>query len=191
MADRVSAGIELAFDPATERRISDLWLTLEAAGLETLASAGHRQARPHLTVTVSTWLDLPAVRQAVSAVPWPDPLTIDLTSVGRFPSGPLWLGAVVTEELLAFHHAIHRALDDAGIVGWPYYRPGWWTPHCTLAMTVPDEFLAVATRLALATLPISGSLVAADLVRHTTTAATYDPLLPLPAAATAPMDLGD
>ena len=90
MADRVSAGIELAFDPATERRIRHLWLTL----------------------------------------------------------------------------------------GWPYCRPG-----CGLAV--------LPARLVDAALPISGSLVATDLVRHTTSTATYHPLLRHPAAPPVRMDLGD
>src|SRR6266540_7436199 len=46
-------------------------------------------------------------------------------------------------------------------------------------------------RLVDAALPISGSLVATDLVRHTTSTATYHPLLRHPAAPPVRMDLGD
>ncbi|MGH3727134.1 MAG: 2'-5' RNA ligase family protein [Micromonosporaceae bacterium] len=176
MAERVSAGIELAFDAETETRIRELWTRVEAEGVAPLASHTHAQHRPHLSVTVADWLDVTVVRDALAALPYPTGLPVDLRCVGLFPGGVLWLGPVVTEELLTLHHEIHRALDRAGIVCWPYYRPGRWMPHCTLAMQVDDHLLGAAARLASDALPISGQLVGMDLVRHTTDAAEYHPL---------------
>lgn len=176
MSTRVSAGIELAFDPDTEDRIRQLWYRLEDAEVTTLASHTHRQHRPHLSVVVADWLDLDEVRDALASVVCPLPLPVTFESAGLFPSGVLWLGVVVTHALLDLNLAVHRALDQAGIVGWPYYRPGHWTPHCTLAPHVAADVVESASRLALGALPFTGWIVASDIVRHTTELAEYHPL---------------
>ncbi|MGH3660890.1 MAG: 2'-5' RNA ligase family protein [Micromonosporaceae bacterium] len=125
---------------------------------------------------VADWLEVTAVRDATAAVAWPGPLPVQFSFVGHFDTGPFWLGVVVTRELIDLHQAFHDALNAAGVASWAHYLPGRWTPHSTLAMRVTDEQLAPASKLALAALPISGRIVAADIVRHTTTAAEYLPL---------------
>jgi 2'-5' RNA ligase len=46
----------------------------------------------------------------------------------------LFLGPVVTEELLALHRHFHDAFASfAGSCG-EHYRPGLWVPHVTLAI---------------------------------------------------------
>lgn len=176
MADRVSAGIELAFDALTEQRLRDLWLRLEEAGVATLHTHTHRQHRPHLTVTATDWLDIAAVRDAVASLPAWTPLPLRLSYVGMFPEGVLWLGPVVTGPLLDLHREIHQALARAGIDTRPYYPPGRWTPHCTVSPDVTPEQLPIAVSMIGASLPVSGHVVALDLVRHTTEDAEYHPL---------------
>jgi len=40
---------------------------------------------------------------------------------------------------------------------WPYFEPGAWTPHVTVAWNLTADELAVAVPLALAHLPITGA----------------------------------
>jgi uncharacterized BrkB/YihY/UPF0761 family membrane protein len=47
--------------------------------------------------------------------------------------GALFLGVPATAELLAFHADVHAALAGQLVEHWPYYLPGSWVPHCTLA----------------------------------------------------------
>jgi hypothetical protein len=56
--------------------------------------------------------------------------------------GELVLAAVVDNELLAVHTAVHDAL--AGRVRGPVaaYLPGAWLPHCVLALSGPVEAFA-------------------------------------------------
>jgi hypothetical protein len=53
-----------------------------------------------------------------------------LHTLGTFPGreGALFLGVVVTAELLAFHAEVHAALAGRAIGHWPYYQPGSWVP---------------------------------------------------------------
>jgi 2'-5' RNA ligase len=55
--------------------------------------------------------------------------------LGTFPGGEgaLFLGVQVTAGLLAFHAQVHAALGGEPVKHWPYYQPGNWVPHCTLA----------------------------------------------------------
>jgi hypothetical protein len=81
MSTRVSAGIELVFDPDTEHRVRQLWHRLEDAEVPTLATYTHRQ---HLSVVVADWLDPDVVRDALVSVVCPIPLRVTLESVGLF-----------------------------------------------------------------------------------------------------------
>jgi 2'-5' RNA ligase len=49
----------------------------------------------------------------------------------------LWLAPEPREALARMHQAIHAAIDPA--LCRPHYRPGAWTPHCTLGMRIRDE----------------------------------------------------
>ena len=180
MADRVSVGIELTFDPDTESRLRKLWQRMEDAGVPTLARHTHRQHRPHVSVAVADWIDLAVVRDAVASVTPPPRIPVQLTSVGMFPGGVMWLGVVMTQELMDFHRAVHDQLHGVGVVSQAYYRPGRWTPHCTLAPLIGEEHVSRAFRVALAELPLSGWLVGAWLARHTADAAEYHPMLTFP-----------
>jgi 2'-5' RNA ligase len=61
--------------------------------------------------------------------------TLHLYVLGTFPGreGALFLSVPVTAELLAFHAEVHAGLAGQSVEHWPYYQPGNWVPHCTLA----------------------------------------------------------
>jgi hypothetical protein len=61
--------------------------------------------------------------------------TLHLYVLGTIPGsvGALFLGVRATADLLAFHADVHAALAGQAVEHWPYYLPGNWVPHCTLA----------------------------------------------------------
>ncbi|QUG99780.1 2'-5' RNA ligase family protein [Saccharopolyspora erythraea] len=134
----------LFFDDSAEEAVRALWKRLEAAGVPSLASRGHRRHRPHVTLAVAGRIPEGArrdLRAELSLLSVPD---LWLYTLGTFPSDEsvLLLGAVVDTELIAVHSAVHDVL--AGKVSAPsaYYFPGAWIPHCTLAIGITGAELA-------------------------------------------------
>ena len=71
--------------------------------------------------------------------------------LGTFPTPgvAVFAGPVVTRELLALQCEVDGLLE--GCCNWPefeYYRPGYWIPHCTLAMEFDQDRLNEALEIA-------------------------------------------
>jgi 2'-5' RNA ligase len=75
----------------------------------------------------------------------------------------LFLGAVVTGDLLALHARVHQALADQPVTRSPYYLPGQWTPHCTLAQDLTGGQLAAAIQLLRHYQPITARISSAGV----------------------------
>jgi 2'-5' RNA ligase len=60
-------------------------------------------------------------------------LPVTLGAIGIFPGDPtvIWLAPVATEQLLARHAELHKALSPLHVH--PHYAPGSWIPHVTLS----------------------------------------------------------
>jgi len=133
------------FDAAAEKRLKDLWETLEQAGVE--SSLLPMGARPHLSLAVFEEIDEKRLCAELKrfAETFTD-LTVNLHSVGAFPGehGVVYLTPGVTPELLALHAGFHTVLDRMGIPSVREYRPGDWVPHCTVAMDLPLDQVSIA-----------------------------------------------
>jgi 2'-5' RNA ligase len=126
--------LEMYFDDEADAAVRELWQRLTDAGLPSLAIRTHRRHRPHVSLAVAESLadaDLAPLRSVLVAH---QPI-LQLYVLGTFPGegGALFLGVRVTAELLAFHAQVHAALGGQPVEHWPYYQPGNWVPHCTLA----------------------------------------------------------
>jgi hypothetical protein len=64
---------------------------------------------------------------------------------------------VVTPEFLDEQRRVHSAVAPHAQQPWPYFEPGAWTPHITLAWSLTPDELAVAVPLVLAQIPIAGT----------------------------------
>jgi 2'-5' RNA ligase len=122
------------FDDEADAKIRGLWSRI---GVE------HRHP-PHLTYAVAGTIG-PKVRAALRddlSRLWLPDLWLQTLSAFATSENVLMLGAVVDNELLAVHSAVHDVL--AGKVKNPsaYYLPGNWVPHCTLAGGVSGEQVA-------------------------------------------------
>ncbi|WBL80038.1 2'-5' RNA ligase family protein [Bradyrhizobium xenonodulans] len=98
--------------------------------------------RPHLTFAI---YDSPAADEKaawdvmLAATSGQTQLRIRFKRIRWFEGSPLvlWAEPEVDETLARIHAAISAAIDPAHCR--PHYRPGAWTPHCTLGTAVADE----------------------------------------------------
>jgi 2'-5' RNA ligase len=165
----VAHALEMYFDEEADAAVRRLWLRLADAGLPSLATRTHRLHRPHVSLMVAESLagaDLARLRPVLRA----RRPAVRLYILGTFPgrNGALFLGVPVTAELLAFHAEVHAALADQPARHWPYYLPGNWVPHCTLAEGLSDDEAGQAFALLYGHEPIM-AMVAAVGIKDTTT----------------------
>jgi hypothetical protein len=152
------------FDESADAAIRRLWQRLADAGLPSLAVRTHRRHRPHVSLTVAESLaaaDLAPLRPVLAA----HPPVLHLHVLGTFPGseGALFLGVTVTADLLAFHAAVHAALAGQPVEHWPYYLPGNWVPHCTLAEGLDEAQAAGAFGLLLGYEPITATVTSTGI----------------------------
>ena len=138
---------ELYFDEDGEAAVRGLWDALEAAGVGSLATAGHGRHIPHLSLTVCDEMDVDAAAAGLQAVASGYPsLIVDLSHVGVFAgeANVVFAGVTLTDELLGLHALCRKALSPVSSSTWDHYLPNRWVPHCTLAMPVPRDKVGAA-----------------------------------------------
>lgn len=160
------------FDDGADAAVRKLWQILADAGLPSLATRTHRRHRPHVSLTVAESLagaELDSLRSALMAR---RPL-LHLYVLGAFPGsvGALFLGVRATADLLAFHADIHAAVAGQPVEHWPYYLPGSWVPHCTLAEGLGKAQAGEAFGLLYGHEPITAA-VSATGIKDTVTGST-------------------
>jgi 2'-5' RNA ligase superfamily len=156
--------LEMYFDDQADAAVRRLWQLLADAGLPSLATRTHRRHRPHVSLTVAESLagsDLAPLRSVLMA----HQPTLHLYVLGTFPGsgGALFLGVPATAELLAFHAGVHAALAAQPAAHWPYYLPGRWVPHCTLAEGLDQAQAGRAFGLLYGCEPITATVSAAGI----------------------------
>lgn len=126
--------LEMYFDDQADVSVRSLWQLLTDAGLPSLATRTHRLHRPHVSLAVAESLASAELAPLRSALKAHQP-TPRLYVLGTFPGseGALFLGVQASADLLVFHAEVHAALAGEQVEHWPYYLPGNWVPHCTLA----------------------------------------------------------
>lgn len=99
---------------------------------------------PHITLAIAEYADERSVGRLIDQVASESaPLQVTFDSIGVF-SGPdyvLYLAPVVTHDLLSFHTKLHRELEPYSKDQSPYYLPGRWVPHCTIASEISQTAL--------------------------------------------------
>ncbi len=150
----------LFFDTSTEAVIKSAWKELADTGI---APYMYQSAnRPHLTLAIYQYLDLATCEQQLkSFAPKTDPLPVGFQHLGIFPTIPatVFLGATVTVSLLELHAQIHESLHPISTDSNPYYLPGKWIPHCTVALELEPRLIAQALEIGLQiSLPLHGEI---------------------------------
>jgi 2'-5' RNA ligase len=162
--------IELRFDrPLCERMLE---LRRGVMGLGIAPGLLDGLGEPHLSLAV--YDDEGAVEpealvrivDRLAAQEWT--VAIAFPSIGLFPTEEkvLFLAPVVAPELLQLHRQYHALAANLGISCRPYYLPGRWVPHCTLATLLPTaEMLDAIEHLWRNWQPLLGTLRTLAVIR--------------------------
>ncbi len=142
--------IELYFDRETEKRVSQLWDELAAQDVSAvLPSIG---SRPHISLAVLNDVVPSALENVLRQTALAgEPIELNLAAVGTFPTaeGVVFLAPSMADGLIELYREVYRNIQELGLPVNPYYRPGRWVPHCTVASDVSRPLLYRATEITL------------------------------------------
>ncbi|MBD8022328.1 2'-5' RNA ligase family protein [Microbacterium gallinarum] len=132
--------VELVPDAAIEAAVRDDWARLERAELPNSGRNPSPSNRPHITLAVRDELVAGVVRGAEERLPLP----LELSGILLFPRRR---GVVVARHVVVSGAllALHREIADRLGAPPPRYANtsvGRWTPHVTLARSVPSADVA-------------------------------------------------
>ncbi len=149
--------VSLWFGEGAEAQVRDIWQRLADAGLGTFAGG---PVRPHVTLAHGLELDVEAftavLRGKLEAQP---PFDLTFMGSGIFAdSGLLYLTTRMTEALWTLHREVAVLAERQGGGSSLYYRPDFWTPHCTLALNLTPETMIRAVSVCQGTTLISASV---------------------------------
>lgn len=143
--------LSLSSRNASAAAITSLWDQMSA--FEDVPSMRTLNYPPHITFAM---YDAPGVTEELAIAVMRriaqgrTAIEIGFDRISHFPGSPLvlWADPDPKQTLFEMHRQIHADIDPA--LCRPHYRPGSWSPHCTLAMrTLPErtaEALAFAGR---------------------------------------------
>jgi 2'-5' RNA ligase len=125
--------VEMFFDENADRLVRKLWDGLARAKINSFMIDGGYD--PHITLGVFEGYTSPAFEDEFRAFSKRSALPLKFDCLGIFPQpeGVIYLGAVVTEQLLSVHREFQTRFSGLMSGVRPYYLPGNWIPHCTLA----------------------------------------------------------
>ncbi|MET4389900.1 2'-5' RNA ligase [Bradyrhizobium sp. F1.4.3] len=136
----MALAINIRADNQSANEIERLWDQVAAFEVEpSMRALGYR---PHVTFAIYDGLAIDeqtAWDAMQAAVAGETQLRIEFKCIRWFEGSPLvlWAEPAVNETLTRIHGAISAAIDPAHCR--PHYRPGAWTPHCTLGTGIADE----------------------------------------------------
>jgi 2'-5' RNA ligase len=126
--------VEMFFDESADKRVRDVWDDLARAKVtSSMIDGGYR---PHVTLGVFEGYTSPEFENEFRLFTGKHgAFLIKFDYVGIFPrpEGVVYFGAVVTGQLLSIHGEFTRHFAPLMMGIRPYYLPGSWVPHCTLA----------------------------------------------------------
>ncbi len=110
-----------------------------ASALEASSSIRALGYPPHLTLARYAGSSPDRLSEAFAIFAEERPIALTFDRVGLFDVHPLvlWLSPRSDRRLIDLHARIHEIVGPA--LCDPYYRPGQWTPHLTLATAIPVE----------------------------------------------------
>ena len=178
----MAIAISAWFDPLTEARVRDIWQALHERNLCSTLHVG--PYRPHMTLGVYQQLDsLPALTLALRQLTEQTAgFDCRFSSLGLFVNERpvVFLAATASEALSSLHVQVHQVLARYGRNPVAHGLPNYWTPHCTLALSLERAKLTPVLDYLLALdLPIVGQINRLGII-ETPTEVELDefPLLP-------------
>jgi 2'-5' RNA ligase len=135
----MAIAINIRADESSASEVERLWD--QVAAFEDEPSMRALGYRPHFTFAV---YDSPEIEERAAweamlrAVNNESQLRIEFRRIRWFAGPPLvlWAEPTTDQALARWHASISATIDPAHCR--PHYRPGAWTPHCTIGMRIAD-----------------------------------------------------
>jgi 2'-5' RNA ligase len=136
----MALAINIRADDASASEIERLWD--QVAAFEDEPSMRALGYRPHFTFAIydSPEIEEKTARDAMLRASVNETqLRVEFGRIRWFAGPPLvlWAEPTANEVLARWHASITAAIDPVHCR--PHYRPGAWTPHCTLGTRITDE----------------------------------------------------
>jgi len=158
--------VEMFFDENADKLVRQVWDDLARAKVNAFMIDGGY--RPHVTLGVfegytspefESELRLFTEKRGVFSIKF------DYLGVFPRPEGVVYFGAVVTGQLLSIHGEFARHFAPLMMGIRPYYLPGSWVPHCTLAYGLSMAAIpSVVEQCSRVTLPLAAQVRQIGLV---------------------------
>jgi hypothetical protein len=162
MANTMNCGAALYFDPQTDAAIRGVWQQIDDAGLP--SNMLKFNYPPHMTVLTCEEADIDGLRPLlVDFIASYPPVPVRFHSVATFNAegGIIYLAPVTDLPLLNLHASLWELISPHTRNSNLLYAPGYWVPHITMNMEVPEEKIgAVMDALLRADLPREGLFTA-------------------------------
>lgn len=134
--------IEAIFDRKTEEEIYSFWRELKETGLDDsmIRIPGNR---PHISLGLFHGVEritfLEAFREFAKEV---KPMSVHFDSVAVFPTtNTVFLSPLPSQSFHRAHDRLYQVLSQFASKGDAHYKKEQWMPHCSIAISVPDEVL--------------------------------------------------
>jgi 2'-5' RNA ligase len=130
----MNCGAAFIFDPQTEAALRAAWQAVADAGVSAFMLG--LDYPPHMTVFMADAVDIDGLRaswKALASCIAPFPLTFPSLGVFGGGAGVVYLTPTIPRSLLDLHRCFWEAAQPYLQNPAPYYAPGQWSPHVTLA----------------------------------------------------------
>ena len=157
--------VALYLDHAADAAVRALSRRLDPTRFPGFTSGSEVHA--HISLVVCDGLDVEQFRPALAQFAAETPrLPCTLASLGVFSTdeGVIFLAPTASRALIDVQEQVVERLSQFGAQVGPYWIPGNWVPHCTLAIGIPRELIPTAVGVCHAAFrPIAGQLTQVSL----------------------------
>ena len=146
----MSYAIGLYFDKDTEKNIRSLWRAMAENGVSDYLHLSEN--RPHFTLAIFTDLDISLAEKRLAVIAAETrAIPVLFSYIGCFPSEKpdLFIGPAGSPQLLDLHMLVNQCFIGLGTYpDFDYYLPGFWVPHCAIAMGIDYQSIQNAMDVA-------------------------------------------
>lgn len=142
--------VQLFFDSKSEVLIRNAQEEAAKAGVS--FSTHDAAVRPSLTLALYDELNIAAsVGKLKVFAEMFSPFALTFLCLGIFPGEKaiVYLAPTVNQKLLDIQAYVHQLLKDSGTSSSTMYVPGYWIPHCTLALDIDTKLIVRAIEIGL------------------------------------------